>query len=135
MDDAIGTLQVAGPVPDDVEEGLFGFGRKLLDLILQPEALAFHRQFIADAARFPDLTRQFMDRNRVLALTASVLEAYAARGALKLGDVQLTAAHFLILVIGIPRTLALLTGREPPAEEDRRLRAAIRLFLDGCRPR
>ena len=31
--------------------------------------------------------------------------------------------------------LALLVGREPPAEEERRLRSAVRLFLDGCRPR
>ena len=40
-----------------------------------------------------------------------------------------------ILVVGIPRMLALLVGREPPAEEERRLRAAVRIFLDGCRPR
>ena len=45
------------------------------------------------------------------------------------------AEHFAILVVGIPRTLALLVGREPPAEEERRLRAAVRLFLDGCRAR
>jgi hypothetical protein len=37
------------------------------------------------------------------------------------------------LVVGIPRMLAMLVGREPPAEEERRLRAAVRLFLDGCR--
>jgi len=43
------------------------------------------------------------------------------------------AEHFAILVVGIPRMLALLVGREPPAEEERRLRAAVRLFLDGCR--
>jgi len=45
----------------------------------------------------------------------------------------LTAEHFAILAVGIPRMLALLVGREPPAEEERRLRAAVRLFLDGCR--
>jgi TetR/AcrR family transcriptional regulator, mexJK operon transcriptional repressor len=133
MEDAIGTLQIAGPLPDDVEEGLFNFGRKLLDLALRPEALACHRQLIADAARFPELARQFVDRNRLLGMVAAVLEAYAARGALKLGDVQTAAAHFSILVVGVPRMLALLSGREPPPEEERRLRAAIRLFLDGCR--
>jgi hypothetical protein len=31
--------------------------------------------------------------------------------------------------------MALLVGRDPPEEEERRLRAAVRLFLDGCRAR
>ena len=51
------------------------------------------------------------------------------------GDARMRAEHFAILVIGVPRTLALLVGREPPAEEERRLRAAVRLFLDGARCR
>jgi hypothetical protein len=47
----------------------------------------------------------------------------------------MVAEHFAILVVGLPRMMALLVGREPPAEEERRLRSAVRLFLDGCRPR
>jgi len=133
MVDATGTLQVAEPLPDDVEEGLYGFGRKMLDLVLQPEALAFHRQFIADAGRFPELAKLFLARNRVRDLIVEVLQAYAERGAIEFGDPKLTAEHFAILVVGIPRIMALLVGREPPAEEDRRLRTAVRLFLDGCR--
>jgi len=33
----------------------------------------------------------------------------------------------------VPQRLALLSGREEPSQEDRRLEAAVRLFLDGCR--
>jgi hypothetical protein len=62
-----------------------------------------------------------------------VLETYAARGVLAFDDPKLAAEHFAILAIGIPRTLALLIGREAPDAEERRLRAAVRLFLDGCR--
>ncbi len=133
MADAMGTLHLVEPLPDDVEQGLYDFGRKLLDIVLQPEALAFHRQFIAEAARFPELARLFVARNRVRDLIIEVLQTYADRGAIALRDPQLTAEHFAILVVGIPRMLALLVGREPPAEEERRLRAAVRLFLDGCR--
>ena len=133
MADAVGTLHLAEPLPDDVEAGLFAFGRKLLDLMLKPEALAFHRQFIAEAGRFPDLARLFVDRNPLLDMVVEVLRTYADRGALALNDPRMTAEHFAILVVGIPRSLALLVGREPPADEDRRLRAAVRLFLDGCR--
>ena len=131
--DVMGTMQLAEPLPDDVEQGLYAFGRKLLDAVLQPEALAFHRQFIADAGRFPELAKLFIARNRARDLIGKVLQIYADRGAIALRDPQLTAEHFAILVVGIPRMLALLVGREPPAEEERRLRAAVRLFLDGCR--
>jgi TetR/AcrR family transcriptional regulator, mexJK operon transcriptional repressor len=133
MADATGTLHLAEPLPDDIEAGLYGFGRKLLDLVLQPEALAFHRQFIAEAGRFPELAKLFLARNRVRDLIVEVLETYVDRGAITLHDPKMMAEHFAILVVGIPRMLALLVGREPPAEEERRLRAGVRLFLDGCR--
>jgi AcrR family transcriptional regulator len=133
MADAIGTLHVAEPLPEDAEEGLYEFGRKLLDIVLRPDALAFHRQFIAEAGRFPELAKSFLARNRVRDLIVQVLQTYADRGVIELGDPKVTAEHFAILVVGIPRMLALLVGRELPAEEERRLRAAVRLFLDGCR--
>ncbi|HYW59093.1 MAG TPA: TetR/AcrR family transcriptional regulator [Xanthobacteraceae bacterium] len=133
MADAVGTLHLAEPPPDDIEQGLFAFGRKLLDLVLTPEALAFHRQFVAEAGRFPELAKLFVERNRLLDMVIDVLRIYAERGVIVLRDPRTMAEHFAILVVGIPRTLALLIGREPPAEEDRRLRAAVRLFLDGCR--
>ena len=133
MADAVGTLHLAEPPPDDIEQGLFAFGRKLLDLVLTPEALAFHRQFVAEAGRFPELAKLFVERNRLLDMVIEVLLIYAERGVIVLRDPRTMAEHFAILVVGIPRTLALLIGREPPAEEDRRLRAAVRLFLDGCR--
>ena len=46
-------LQGFEPLPEDAEEGLYSFGRKLLDLALQPDTLAFLRLFIAEAPRFP----------------------------------------------------------------------------------
>ena len=133
MADAMGTLHLAEPLPDDVEQGLYTFGRKLLDLVLRPDALAFHRQFIAEAGRFPELAKLFVERNRVRDMIIEVLRTYRDRGAIKFRDPRMTAEHFAILVVGIPRTLALLVGREPPTDEERRLRAAVRLFLDGCR--
>jgi TetR/AcrR family transcriptional regulator, mexJK operon transcriptional repressor len=133
MADAMGTLHLAEPLPADIEEGLYGFGRRLLDLVLQPEALAFHRQFIAEAGRFPKLAKLFLARNRVRDLIVEVLQTYVDRGAIAFNDPKMMAEHFAILVVGIPRMLALLVGRESPAEEERRLRAGVLLFLDGCR--
>src|SRR5262249_45674029 len=129
MADVMGTLQVATPLPDDAEEGLYGFGRKLLDAALRPEALAFHRQFIAEAGRFPELVKLFLTRNRVRDLIVEVLQTYADRGAIELGDPKVTAEHFAILVVGIPRMLALLAGRAPALQGELPHPAALRLVL------
>jgi hypothetical protein len=64
-----------------------------------------------------------------------VLAHYSELGPVAPEEARSRAEHFVILVVGIPRTLALLVGREPPEQESRRLRAAVRLFLDGCRAR
>ena len=133
MADVMGTLHLADPLPDDVEEGLVAFGRQILDVALQPEALALFRQFIAEAGRLPDLARLFVERNPLRTLIMEVLRTYADRGTIRLDDPRLMAEHFAILVVGVPRMMALFVGREPAAEEERRLRAAVRLFLDGCR--
>jgi AcrR family transcriptional regulator len=135
MADYMGALHLAEPLPDDIEEGLCGLGRKFLDIVLRPEAVAFHRQFIAEAHRFPELARIFIERNPARDLLIEVLTGYRDRGVIAIDDAQLTAEHYAILVVGIPRMLALFVGREPPEREEQRLRAAVRLFLDGCRPR
>lgn len=121
--------------PEDIEEGLCAFGRKLLDLALRTDALAFHRLFIAEAPRFPDLAKLFVENNRHrgLAEINRVLAAYADRAAIELSDTR--AEQFFILIVGVPQRLALLGGREEPMKEDLRLKAAVRLFLNGCRMR
>ncbi len=94
-----------------------------------------HRLFIAEAIRFPQLAKLFVERFRGRGVDeiVAVLSSYAQRGALRLDDPQFTAEQFFINIIGLPQRMALLAGRDPPAEEERRLRAAVRLFLDGCR--
>ncbi|MGH6935574.1 MAG: TetR/AcrR family transcriptional regulator, partial [Methylocella sp.] len=131
----IGILRVFEPPPEDVEAGLRALGRRLLGLALRPEILAFHRLFIAVAPRFPALAKLFVERNRrrPLGEIIRVLAVYADRGVIQFGDPELLAEQFFILVAGVPQRMALLGGREEPSQEDRRLEAAVRLFLDGCR--
>src|SRR5262245_58483939 len=112
MAEAMGTLNLHEPLPEDVEEGLVAFGHRLLDAALRPEALAFFRQFIAEAGRLPELARLFIQRNRLLDLIVEVLRTYADRGNISLADPRQTAEHFAILVVGVPRMMALLVGRE-----------------------
>ena len=128
-------LQAFEPPRQRAERGLLAFGRRLIDLALEPDALALHRLFITTASRFPQLTERFIARNRHRALgeVERVLGYYAERGEIMLTDRATMAEQFFISVVGIPQRLALLGLREPPAREAHRLRAAVRLFLHGCR--
>lgn len=135
--DRIDVLQTFAPLPERAEIGLVRFGQKLLDIGLQPDALALQRLLFAAAPRFPELAAHFVARNRHRAVTEieRVLGFYGGRGEIELNDPQAMAEQFFIAVVGIPQRLALLGVREPPARERRRLRTAVRLFLDGCRAR
>jgi AcrR family transcriptional regulator len=137
LEQQLGALHAFAPLPDDVDEGLRAFGKKLFELALQPGVLDFLRLFIAEAPRFPELAKLFVARNRhrVLGGIISVLSHYAKKGMIEFGDPEFRAEQFFILVAGIPQRLALLAGRDEPAREGARLEAAIRLFLDGCRRR
>jgi TetR/AcrR family transcriptional regulator, mexJK operon transcriptional repressor len=117
--------------------GLLAFGRMLLDIALQPEAVALHRLFISSAPRFPDLAKLFIARNRhrFTSEIERVLAHYADKGEIEFAAPQLMAEQFFISVAGIPQRAALLGWRETPQERERRLRTAVQLFLDGCRMR
>lgn len=133
--DRLQMLQDFAPPRRRAELGLVEFAQKILDVALQPEALALHRLLIAAAPRFPDLAELFVARNRPRGVgeIERVLAFYADRGEISLSSPQLMAEQFFISVVGIPQRLALLGLREPAKAEKRRLRAAVRLFLDGCR--
>ena len=85
MEDAMGTLQMSEPLPAPVEEGLYTFGKRLLDLVLRPEALAFFRLFIAEAPKFPQLGEHFVTRNKLLGLVAGVLSQFSELAAADAG--------------------------------------------------
>jgi TetR/AcrR family transcriptional repressor of mexJK operon len=129
------TLHAFVPSGRSVEFGLTQFGRKLKDTALEPDGLALLRLFIATAPKFPDIVQLFYDRNRRRAVgeIERVLAFYAERGEIELKRPQFMAEQFFISVAAFPQRLALFGIRETPEEEERRLRAAVRLFLDGCR--
>ncbi len=118
-----------------VEFGLIEFGRTLRATATAPDGLALMRLFIATAPKFPGLVQRFYDRNRRRGLSEveRVLDFYAERGEIELTQPQLMAEQFAMSVAGFAQRLALFGIRETPDEEEQRLRAAVKLFLDGCR--
>ena len=122
---------------EPVEQGLLKFARLMLDLALKPDPLALFRMLIAEATRFPNLAKLEAERNRHAGFGAiiRVLAAYAERGEIVCDDAEMKADLFATLILRGAQYRALILGSEEPEQRERRLQAAVRLFLDGCRPR
>jgi TetR/AcrR family transcriptional regulator, mexJK operon transcriptional repressor len=130
------SVLAAFEVPEgSAEQGLFAFGQMVRGLATRPEPLHVFRTLANEAERFPGLVQQFMAANRgyVMGSIGRVLEVYAKRGEIVIDDPQFTAEHFFLLVAGMSQRMASIGIVEPQELADRRLAAAIRLFLHGCR--
>jgi TetR/AcrR family transcriptional regulator, mexJK operon transcriptional repressor len=134
-DQQIGALGAFEAPPDDVEQGLLELARRVMDVALREETLAIIRLFLAEAPRLRDYARMFAESfpRRGLSGISRFMTIYAERGALTIDDPELAAQHFAMMVIGVPQRLAMLGHRDSNDEQERRVRSAVKLFLDGCR--
>ncbi len=125
------------PGDDPVEQGLLRFAHLMLEIALKPQTLALFRMLVTEAPRFPELAKIDMERNRHKGMQAilRVFNVYAERGEIVMADAELVAELFANLVIRSAQQRALILGPEDPEHLEKRTRAAVRLFLDGCRPR
>ena len=84
----------------DVRASLRILGRRFLELILSPDAIALHRIILGEVTRFPMLGEVFWragpERERVQ--IEGFLRSAAAAGALRLPDPRLAAEQFVSLV-------------------------------------
>jgi AcrR family transcriptional regulator len=133
---AVPTLADPGFDLVPVSDALYRLGRRFLDLVLSPEALAVFRLVIAETPRFPELGRAFYQAGpeRTLAALAGYLDRASQRGELVIADPH-AAAELLWGMIRARAHLRCLLGVDPPpspAERDAHVRRAIDLFLKGC---
>jgi TetR/AcrR family transcriptional regulator, mexJK operon transcriptional repressor len=88
--------------PRDVRASLTVLGRRFLELLLSPDAIALYRIILGEVTRFPGLGEVFWhagpERERVQIET--FLKSANASGTLALSDTRLAAEQFLALVRG-----------------------------------
>jgi TetR/AcrR family transcriptional regulator, mexJK operon transcriptional repressor len=86
--------------PRDVRASLTIWGRRFLELILSPDAIALHRIIVGEVTRFPLLGEVFWragpERERVQ--IEAFLRSAVAAGALSLPDPRLAAEQFVSLL-------------------------------------
>ena len=125
------------PTTIRVEDALLAVSRRLIEVALAPEAIMVHRILMAEANRFPELAKvaHELGWQRSNAILATMLKHFADAGQITVPDAELAAEQFLSLVVGRQTRMALLGIATDPAQIERRTHAAVRLFLDGVRPR
>jgi len=106
--------------PRDVRGSLAVLGRRFLDLVLSPDAIALHRIIVAEVTRFPALGEVFWqagpERQRVQ--IEGFLRSAVAAGTLSLDDPRQGAEQFVSLVRGEIHLRQLLRlDREPGARQ------------------
>ena len=88
--------------PCDVRASLMVLGRRVLELLLSPDALALHRIILAEVTRFPVLGEVFWRAGpeRERAQIEAFLKRAIASGTLTPADTRLAAEQFVALIRG-----------------------------------
>ncbi len=110
------------------------FGRRMLDLILDPDVIAVQRLVIAESSQFAELATDFFAAGPAAATArlTDYLADQAKRGRLKIDDPSLAAEHFGGLVKGSCHACTLFglpEGLLSAEERIRRVTIGVEIFL------
>jgi TetR/AcrR family transcriptional regulator, mexJK operon transcriptional repressor len=124
--------------PGDVRTSLTVLGRRFLDLVLSPDAIALHRILVGEVTRFPGLGEVFWRAGpeRQRAQVEGFLRSAAASDRLSLDDPHLAAEQFISLVRGEIhlRQLLRLDAEAGEAEILATVQAAVDTFIRAFEP-
>lgn len=121
----------------DPRDALVLFGRKTLEAVVQPRALALHRLMIAQGQRFPELSRSIWHagHNNATRLLARWFEDRQREGQFRTDThAETLAAQYISLAVTTPQ-LRCLTGLDAPlkpAEISKIVEDAVAVFLEGA---
>ena len=119
--------------PAAVEASLTTLARRLLELVLSPEAVALNRIIIAEVTRFPELGEAFWQAGpaRTRAQIETFLRRATAGGTLAVSDPRLAAEQFAALARGEIHLRQMLRpeGEVGPRAIAAAASAAVKVFL------
>lgn len=119
---------------EDVARVLFTLGTSLLDMMRQPETVAFVRIVIGAAAKFPEIGRAFYEAGPAygIARLAAYLRRMTDRGLLDIADHEHAANQFMDLCksgIHVRMLFCSVSGLPSKAEIERNVESAVFVFL------
>lgn len=101
---------------DDVETELTDLAVRLVHAVLDDHVVRLRRLLIGEAARFPELAREYYERapGRVMATLAGSLADFHRRGLLCVPDARVASEQFAFLVLGASLDRVLFVTNEDP---------------------
>lgn len=122
---------------DDPRTALTIFGRKALEIVLQPRTIALHRLMIAEGQRFPDLSQSIWGAGHMNAtqMLARWIEAKQREKLLRTDiDGEDLAAQFITLTVTTAQLRCLVGFEEGLSSEaiEKTVEDAVTVFLTGA---
>lgn len=130
--EAIAATEVA-----DLEQTLVNIAMLRIDLVGTPRGLKLQRIVNTESYRFPAIFTDTYERGALdtIRFLADLLERKSREGILAVTDPLLAANTFMSMVVSGPVRFMVSGAPLDRRELDRRVRYAVRLFLDGARTR
>jgi AcrR family transcriptional regulator len=127
----------AALVPGDLAASLVNIAHLRVDPLSTPAGLKLQRIINTESYRFPDIFSLSYELGAlpVVRFLADLLASETGAGQLAIAEPMMAANVFMSMVVSGPVRI-LVSGNSLPADELRaRIAYAVRLFLDGARPR
>ncbi|MET8654637.1 MULTISPECIES: TetR/AcrR family transcriptional regulator [Nocardia] len=122
---------------EDLAGALTAIGRAAIARAVDPDSSQLVRIALTESARFPEfgISRESMLWSAQQRAVMAVLREHERRTGARLDDVELAAEQFIAMVALVPGRMADFGILRAPEEEERHLRHAVTLFLNGILPR
>ncbi len=119
------------------EQGLKILAHALLSILLQEQHLAFQRLIVAEAARFPEMGRTWLESGpqQSRRIIARYLQSQQTQGRIRPIDPLRAALFFHDMITFNPVHLAMLGMGYGPSELNRFIEDAVSAFLQGHQTR
>lgn len=121
------------PEADDLRGALLKIGRDYLNVLAQPDHVAWLRTVIGASEKFPELGQVFVDSGprRAAKKLADWFRTFITRGQLKIDNVEIAAWQFTMMIQG-PIMVPMLYGgeaRPSPARIEEVVKQSVEMFL------
>lgn len=128
---------IAATRSGNLQQTLVAIAMLRIDLVSTSEGTKLQRLINTESYRFPDIFQTYYDIAALptVRFLAAILEQETAAGHLAIDDAMMAANVFMSMVVSGPVRFILSGNELAPEDIDRRVRFAVRLFMNGARPR
>jgi AcrR family transcriptional regulator len=122
---------------DNLKASLIEIGRGAIKLALDRDTRQLYRVVMNECGRFPEfaVSAETLGWSRRQRQVMDLLRHHQESGTIQVDDIEIAAEHFLAMVQAVPARLADFDLFRSKSQEERHLKLAVNLFLNGTLPR